>query len=192
MSSEVLNMKTKEILTSSIKKLMKKKPLDKITVSEIVNDCGVSRRTFYYHFEDVYDAIGYICENDLKKLIKDDKKDESYSDKASRFLNYMIENKSSIIGIQNSSQSWRIGNMYFQITSNYIYEILKNDKLATNINEHNLKVLADCYTTAISAIMVEIVLDNIDASSDFLISLIDDTLVETYRYTLKAISKKQK
>ena len=82
--------------------------------------------------------------------------------------------------------------MYFQITSNYIYEILKNDKLATNINEHNLKVLADCYTTAISAIMVEIVLDNIDASSDFLISLIDDTLVETYRYTLKAISKKQK
>ena len=102
MSSEVLNMKTKDILTTSIKKLMKKKPLDKITVSEIVNDCGVSRRTFYYHFEDVYDAIGYICENDLKKLIKDDKKDESYSDKASRFLNYMIENKSSIIGIRYS------------------------------------------------------------------------------------------
>ena len=192
MSSEVLNMKTKDILTTSIKKLMKKKPLDKIPVSEIVNDCGVSRRTFYYHFEDVYDAIGYICENDLKRLIKDEKENESYSDKASRFFNYMIENKSSIVGIQKSSQSWRIRNMYFQITSNYIYEILKNDKFATNVNEHELKVLADCYSTSISAIMVEMVLNDIDAPADFLISLLDDTLVETYRYALKTISKKQK
>lgn len=28
---------------------MEKKPLSKITVSEIIADCGVNRKTFYYH-----------------------------------------------------------------------------------------------------------------------------------------------
>ena len=33
---------------------MEKKPLSNITVSEIIADCGVNRKTFYYHFEDIY------------------------------------------------------------------------------------------------------------------------------------------
>ena len=37
---------------------MEKKPLSKITVSEIIADCGVNRKTFYYHFEDIYAQIG--------------------------------------------------------------------------------------------------------------------------------------
>ena len=38
----------------SLQRFMEKKPLSKITVSEIIADCGVNRKTFYYHFEDIY------------------------------------------------------------------------------------------------------------------------------------------
>jgi AcrR family transcriptional regulator len=36
------------------------KPLDKITVIDIVTDCGVNRQTFYYHFQDIYDLIEWL------------------------------------------------------------------------------------------------------------------------------------
>jgi len=48
---------TKHALVDSFKKLLKKKPLKKITVSDITSKCGINRMTFYYHFKDIYDLV---------------------------------------------------------------------------------------------------------------------------------------
>ena len=44
---------TKRALEASLKKLLLRKPLNKITISDITEDCGVNRMTFYYHFKDI-------------------------------------------------------------------------------------------------------------------------------------------
>lgn len=41
---------TKRALEQSLKNLLLKKPLNKITISDIAEDCGINRMTFYYHF----------------------------------------------------------------------------------------------------------------------------------------------
>ena len=46
---------TKRALEASLKKLLLERPLDKITVTDIAEDCGINRMTFYYHFRDIYD-----------------------------------------------------------------------------------------------------------------------------------------
>ena len=46
---------TKLALEESLKRLLLKKPLDKITINDLTTDCGISRMTFYYHFKDIYD-----------------------------------------------------------------------------------------------------------------------------------------
>ena len=48
---------TKYALEASLKKFLLKKPVDKITISDLTNDCGISRMTFYYHFKDIYDLV---------------------------------------------------------------------------------------------------------------------------------------
>ena len=48
---------TKKALATSLKKLLSKKELSKITISNITDDCGVNRQTFYYHFRDIYDLL---------------------------------------------------------------------------------------------------------------------------------------
>ena len=44
---------TKAALEASLKKLLLKKPLDKITINDLTTDCGISRMAFYYHFKDI-------------------------------------------------------------------------------------------------------------------------------------------
>ena len=51
---------TKRALAASITTLLEKKPLDRITIKDITDECGVTRNTFYYHFQDVYDLLSYI------------------------------------------------------------------------------------------------------------------------------------
>ena len=58
---------TKKALADALKKMMAIKPIDKITVNDLVMTCGVSRQTFYYHFDNVYDLLGDAFEYDFLK-----------------------------------------------------------------------------------------------------------------------------
>ena len=44
---------TKKAIRDSLVKLLNEKPLSKITVRDIVDDCGVNRNTFYYYYPDL-------------------------------------------------------------------------------------------------------------------------------------------
>ena len=48
---------TKRQLSVSLQKLLVQNQLDKITIQDLVNEAQVSRKTFYYHFQDIYDLL---------------------------------------------------------------------------------------------------------------------------------------
>ena len=68
---------TKKALVSSLVALCDEKKLNKITINDIVNKCGVNRNTFYYHFADIYDLLDYMFKSEYDDFIKNIK---SYSD----------------------------------------------------------------------------------------------------------------
>lgn len=47
----------KEAIADTFFALAQKKNIDKITVKELVDACGISRQTFYYHFQDILEVI---------------------------------------------------------------------------------------------------------------------------------------
>ena len=59
---------TKKAILESFLRLAEKKPIDKITVRDIVDDCGVNRNTFYYHFQDIYAVLETLCHHAVKRL----------------------------------------------------------------------------------------------------------------------------
>lgn len=48
---------TKQAIAAAFAQLSQKKPVDKITVKDLVEHCGISRQTFYYHFQDILDVM---------------------------------------------------------------------------------------------------------------------------------------
>jgi len=67
---------TKNALASSMKKLMKEKLFEKISVIDICEGCGMNRKSFYYHFKDKYDLVNWIFYTDFIKTASK----RSYSD----------------------------------------------------------------------------------------------------------------
>ena len=61
---------TKQALEESLKKLLLVKPLDKITINDLTNDCGISRMAFYYHFKDIYDLVEWACIEDATRALQ--------------------------------------------------------------------------------------------------------------------------
>ena len=58
---------TKRAIQESFKKLLSNQPLDKITVKNITDDCGVNRNTFYYHYSDIYQLLEEIFLTEAQK-----------------------------------------------------------------------------------------------------------------------------
>ena len=92
MKHEVTSYQTKRMLAEELKKAMKKKPFAKVTVSEIITTCGVNRKTFYYHFRDIYELLRWMFEEEAIDVIKKFDLSVDY-EKAIRFvMNYVEEN----------------------------------------------------------------------------------------------------
>ena len=59
------NLNTKMELANAFKELSKKKPMNKITVNDLIKYCQLNRNTFYYHFEDIHDLINWMFNEEL-------------------------------------------------------------------------------------------------------------------------------
>ena len=70
MKYEVTTYNTKKMFADALKHAMSQKPFSKITVSEIVAACGVNRKTFYYHFEDIYALLMWILKEEAIDVVK--------------------------------------------------------------------------------------------------------------------------
>ena len=93
MKHTVTTYNTKRMLADSLKKAMKKKSFSKITVSEIIQDCGVNRKTFYYHFEDIYALLKWMFDEEAIEVIRQLDLLVDYEDAIRFAMNYVDENE---------------------------------------------------------------------------------------------------
>ena len=62
---------TKKAIMETFVHLVEKKPLEKITVRNLVDECGINRNTFYYYFQDIYAVLEEYCELSLAALAQE-------------------------------------------------------------------------------------------------------------------------
>ena len=81
--------------------MLSKKELSKITISNITEECGVNRQTFYYHFKDIYDLLEWIFTNEVIEEI-DNEIEENWQQKFIYIFEYVIQNKEFIKNVYSS------------------------------------------------------------------------------------------
>lgn len=96
MKQQEKNLQTKQRLAASLKKLMNQKPLSKITVTDIVNDCDINRKTFYYHFDDIYGLLAWMLESEAVEVVKQFDLMVDYEEAITFVMDY-VENNTHIL-----------------------------------------------------------------------------------------------
>ena len=65
-----MSAEMKEIIAESARTLIFEKRVKKLTVKDIVEECNITRQTFYYHFEDIPGLFRWILEQGSKKMLE--------------------------------------------------------------------------------------------------------------------------
>lgn len=67
--------------------------MEKISVAEICETCGVSRKSFYYHFKDKYDLVNWIFHTNLTRLLKNNENQSSFVEIFNQICEYLYDNR---------------------------------------------------------------------------------------------------
>lgn len=70
MKHEGASLQTRKALSAALKAQMEHKPLRKITVNDLIGMCDLNRKTFYYHFTDIYDLLKWTLEQEAVEVVK--------------------------------------------------------------------------------------------------------------------------
>lgn len=93
---------TKKAIIASFLKFLNEKPLSKITVKDIVEDCGINRNSFYYHFEDLPSLAEAVLMEDAAKIVEQAKDLTSFEDCLTIALDMALKNKRAVMHLYQS------------------------------------------------------------------------------------------
>ena len=94
---------TKQEIKKVFIKILEEKPLRKITVRDIVTECGINRNTFYYHFSDIPSLTEAIIIDSVDKIAGEHPKVESIKEILYAVTDFASDNKRLVMHIYQSA-----------------------------------------------------------------------------------------
>ena len=152
---------TKDIIKEEFLKLYNSKPMNQISVSEIITRSSCSRSTFYFYYEDIY-ALYKDCEQDAIKIIEDGLPDivlfsvgqnfDRYVEAFTEFLSRMSNYSEILHSLLSGSQNTNFRNVWFEsIRRNYIQTI----SFSKQYNETQKRLMAELFAAGKLRLLTE-------------------------------------
>ncbi len=190
MRNEELSQKTKQTLAAALKKAMEGKKLSKITVSELCAACNVNRKTFYYHFQDIYSLLQWMLEQEAIDVVKNFDLVVN-TEEAIRFvMDYVDQNKHIINSAFDSMGYEEIKRFFYNDLFSVIYGAIEQgeEELQVTLDPQFKDFLAAFYSEASAGLLLEWVKNRMTQDRETVLQ----NLLSVYKISLPAILKEKR
>ena len=150
-----MSQTTKRALEASLKKLLLEKPLNKITINDITEDCGVNRMTFYYHFKDIYDLVDWILVEDATKILEGRQSFETWNEAYLDILQRVQENKSLVLNVYRSVGREQVEQYLYKLLDPLLKEFADRECKDITVQDADKQFIVDFYKYALVGMALE-------------------------------------
>ena len=150
-------MTTKDMLAESLKELLTRRSLDKITVKDIVENCGVNRQTFYYHFHDIYDLIEWILRDTADRLTREQMDYSDWTVGVQTLMQYLQQDRLLVLNAYHSVSHEVVADYLKKLLQPYILRIIQAQAwgLDPPAPKEDVDFLTEIYTITAAGILME-------------------------------------
>ena len=179
---------TKIAMAQSLKRMLLIKDIDKITISDITNDCGINRQTFYYHFKDIYDLLEWIFANEVVKKIEKETTIKNWQENFKYVLDYMLENKKFIIKTYNSLSRKTLLDFLFKQYNTIFIDIINDVSKNYNITKENKIFIANFYKYGFAGVIENWIVTEMKESPENIIKKLDILISGNFEEAVRKMS----
>lgn len=177
---------TEKALTESLKKLMNTTPLEKITINNIVTDCKVNRRTFYYHFQDIYAFLEWIFKTEVADLISGNKSHQTWQQGFLNILLYLGQNRKMVINTYHSIGREQLEYHLYNSVYNLVFDVVNEIAVDIKVSENDKAFVANFYKFAFVGLLLDWIRTNMTENPEQIIDKLDKMITgEIHRSLLK-------
>ena len=133
---------TKRALEQSLKNLLLKKPLTKITINDIAEDCGINRMTFYYHFKDIYDLVEWSCTEDARKALEEKKTYDTWQQGFLQIFEAVRENKPCIMNVYRCVHREQVEAYLKPLVDNLLMGVIREESVGMTVRDEDKAFIA--------------------------------------------------
>ena len=147
----------KYALAQSLKKLLSTRKLDKITVKDIAEDCGVNRQTFYYYFRDIYDLLEWNFCDATECLIRSGLDHGDWRSGVKAVTEYLQENRTLVWNAYHSISHESVSEFLKRTLRPHILSAVREEAkgLEWEPCQENVDFVADIFTLTAAGIVME-------------------------------------
>ena len=160
---------TKKALAAALKDQLLKKPLHKITINDITEECGINRMTFYYHFKDIYDLIEWSCEEDARKALEGKKTYDTWQQGLLQIFEAVQENKAFILNVYRSVSREQVENYLYKLTYQLLIGVVHEQAAGMSVREEDQDFIATVYKYAFVGLMLDWIKNDMKAAPALLV-----------------------
>lgn len=142
-----MSQSTKQAIVETTLALAKKRPIGKITVRDIVEACGITRNTFYYHFHDIYEVLECAIEVELDTLRCVSEEDPEKALFA--LIDFCVSYKKVWINLYKSVGRDQLSLYISKLLREALIERLRREAEAMEVNESDFRLLCVFYGEAL-------------------------------------------
>ena len=185
MAYENASNQRKEMIASKFKEMLRTKSLSKISVSELIRQCGINRKTFYYHFEDIFALLKWTMEQETIKTIRQYDLFRDYETVIEIIGDYIEKNHSMLYNIYNSVGRNQLHRFFFESFRELIESVVGEAAKITDcrVSEEYTAFLIDFYTEGIAGSMVR----EISKPSHYRKEVLSEYIFATFRGMLQSL-----
>ena len=150
---------TKRALEQSLKNLLLKKPLTKITVGDITDDCGINRMTFYYHFKDIYDLVEWSCLEDAKRALDEKKTYDTWQQGLLQIFKAVQENKPFILNVYRCVHREQVEKYLQPLVDQLLLNVINEEAAGITVRDEDKQFIAQVYSYMFIGLMLDWIKD---------------------------------
>ena len=140
---EVRNMPVdmKGVIAEAFLKMIQRNGLDKITVKALIEECHISRQTFYYHFQDIMDVLEWSMGQTVEHLVKKSLQAEDLHSAIKIFVSFSVENFPMLQKLMDSQRRAQIERMLMDGMVTYLQELSQNSPESLSVSYVDREIL---------------------------------------------------
>lgn len=159
---------TKQALKQALVKLLEQRPLDRITIQEVTEEAQVSRKTFYYHFRDIYDLVEWTLLDEVQRFDRLYNESGDWTQDLVMAFQYATEHRRMTVNLVQSGEQGALEHIIRRIIAPRAERIFDQAAAGQPVYPEDRQFIVDIFTFGITGMFLSWIRDGMQGDSVFL------------------------
>lgn len=176
---------TKKAIMQCFIQMLNESPMDKISVVDIAERCGINRNTFYYYYCDIYALVKELFTIEAQRIAEKELSCATWQEVCLEALEFVRENRRAVYHLFHSNHRDLLEEYLYDVAHLEMVNFVRREAEGMPVKEEDINSLALFYTSALVGLVTRWMLEGMKADVESILDNIGRLITGNLRMSLE-------